>query len=755
MKLSYKADPYIDTIFARMLESVPDGSFYAKSGTVIPYRLGVTELVLETEYIGQIHNLKSDTVPPVNFPFIPDSSPYTIRVQLERGVQDIRVEAVNPDTRMAEDVAILPVTIADFATLLYASAKSIVNEWISAIDLYNQLMSGYQLVSFESSLAMSIRDLLPFDYNTKLLSLKNLMRVATLGSSSEGIEAFITAVCDMNPPKIVRYMNREEIQPTRIENTHTENTVQDVKVWFGSFAMGRRAVLNRLINNFPERYAGLSNAGNNFLVIDSTLKFPESPIPSDNAIFIDLTEKEDSALTDALDIDGGNLIGGSTDSETFIFIPNYEWRDYEVYHYMNPDYEPLDVGLYGDQRWFHSTMGALDRRAEIYIVPDLPESRLDDYDWPVDQATFHYADETLRHEYGLNPLPDITREQFEAVDEMHLGHRNNAGDKLILDVNVGRTQSWFTDDYRFDMENDKIVGDFHQGLHAMAFAWTETTIEMPSASLPPYLLPDGEGSISALIMPYFSRPTEPGSRPTLDYPAHYSENELFRVSPFGNYNSPELWMSSQKIRQLPQHLYNDVSGSSEVSYIDTYHMLTMGWVESEINPYSWECNGVKGRLHCVDVADPQDILDRGLLDSGGNRKLQMGFFRLPDGQTLLAIAFNVGYERGSKHFLTQVEYGTGTARMVLPDRRSYAVELIAGGGTATFTPYGDNQYMDVSWQEGQSVIVVLSTISPPPNASVRLVSHNQGVRMLHLLNTLGASPNEAPIANANIVLMRE
>lgn len=604
MRIAYIPDPYIDTIYRRMLQRQPQGSFYPSHARVLPYRIAPTRFQVVTEHPGHRHVARTNTVPAMEVPFIPAETTHLLPLPLEAGNQELVVEAYNSRGDVI-DSATMTLHISTYATMVYAAAETIVREWVTSIDFHAQVISGYQLLLFETTLPDHIREVLPASKTSRMLALKNMMRTSLLGSSHEGINSFVSALCQVNPPKFSKFFNATEFSNDRMEDNAFELSVTDIRVWFGSKSNGRRAVLSRMAHNYPGRYSSLE-AGNATLIIGRSGLSGPIEQPTEEAMYITLDEDDNSALIDSLALLPGSGVEMSSESFELLFIPNYYWTDYYLYHYLNDDYVPANAELYGDQRWFVSPKSHLDRVATIYHLPDLPESRIDEHgfdDWRF--ITFHWLDSTLQSTYSIDPRYS-SRDQLLGISGLHIGSGPHAGDQLRMNHSVGRSDVWIKNDWPYDVsQSGELAIDYKQGLHVDSYGWTDTLIEITGYDYAPYLTEEVNTSI--IVMPYNSRPTLPGSLPTLDYPSFYGQDEVFddELTGLNSRRNAEVWMIYQRPFLLaPAYLRHGGISHAEAEQTDLGHrrlyesMITGPGVTSIDNEFELLIDGQLMPVHC-------------------------------------------------------------------------------------------------------------------------------------------------------------
>ncbi len=257
MQLTYVPLPHLDTIYTRMLQRVPAGDFYHINNLTIPFQADQTifKIAIDADSIGKRHVLRSD-LGNAKTVFVPDSEETDVGIFLDEGFQKVSAEFVDTGEKPLDSTTLI-INVSNFGTLNYALTLNIVKQWADVLNFWYYVTSGYHMLTFESSISDEIRDLLPKFKPNYFLALKNLVRVKVSNSTVESITSFTTAISDMNPAKIVRHFNGTELTHERSEYNITENSTQDIHMWSSSHALGRRAVLNRLAHNFPERYSFL------------------------------------------------------------------------------------------------------------------------------------------------------------------------------------------------------------------------------------------------------------------------------------------------------------------------------------------------------------------------------------------------------------------------------------------------------------------------------------------------------------------
>lgn len=264
LTLDRKQDIYIRSIYQRMLNSVPDGTFYKPDLVEIPYVEGKTRFVLTTTNVGLRHVITTDKTGYAR-PFIADSETMEIELDLEVGKQILTITVYDANG-VAVDTLNLSIRVSNVATYLYSISEVLAPLWIELIDLYAKMTSGTRLMNFESTLAEDIRDALPSDFSSRSLALKYLLRAKQTGLSTQAFESLVAVFSDMNFPKLYKFENPTEFTGSRVESQQFVDDVTEVHIWTHSKAEALRVARDILANNFPERYGSFQDTSDGIIV---------------------------------------------------------------------------------------------------------------------------------------------------------------------------------------------------------------------------------------------------------------------------------------------------------------------------------------------------------------------------------------------------------------------------------------------------------------------------------------------------------
>ncbi len=137
--------------------------------------------------------------------------------------------------------------------------------------------------------------------------------------------------------------------------------------------------------------------------------------------------------------------------------------------------------LRGSCSWWYDQLGSHDKINLVYIIPDLPETRIQEHALvdKIREITFHYSSSLFRDAFGLNPIDEHNREDYELITASHLGLAPDAGDQIQIGKSVGRIQPWIINGAPADIYQGVSQVDYHQGLQITVNTLDTSEITVP------------------------------------------------------------------------------------------------------------------------------------------------------------------------------------------------------------------------------------------------------------------------------------